>query len=70
MKVENLESEREVQSTEAIVTYGGVIDYEENVTNKPKLNGRTIIGDIKEEDPNVQAIDLAELNAIFNSIFN
>lgn len=70
MKVENLESEREVQSTEAIVTYGGVIDYEENVTNKPKLNGRTITGDMKEEDPNVQAIDLAELNAIFNSIFN
>lgn len=55
--------------TEKIVTYDGQIDYEKNIINKPTFNGKEMVGDIQEEDPTVQPIELAELNDIFNSIF-
>ncbi len=54
---------------EQVVGYQGNVDWEKNVINKPTFNGKEMIGDITEEDPSMQAIDLAELNTMFNSIF-
>ena len=54
---------------EQVVGYQGNVDWEKNVVNKPTFNGKEMIGDITEEDPSMQAIDLAELNTMFNSIF-
>lgn len=69
MNIDNLEITKKVSSSEAIVTYSGPIDYEENVINKPLLNGKTIVGNMTEDDPTMQPMDLIELNNIFNSIF-
>ena len=55
---------------EQVVTYDGNVDYEKNVINKPKLNGKEIVGDMTEEDPNVQPIELNELSNIFDTVFN
>ena len=44
---------------------GGTCDYEK-LENLPELDGRTIIGNINEEDPTVHAITLAELAELFN----
>lgn len=55
---------------EQIVTYQGKIDYEKNVVNKPTLNGKELVGDVTEEDPSVNAIELEDLSNMFNSIFN
>lgn len=55
---------------ERVVTYDGPVDYEKNVVNKPRLNGKEIVGDIEEEDPTMEAISLEELNSIFNSVFD
>lgn len=54
---------------EQVVTYQGNVDWEKNVINKPTFNGKEMVGNVEEEDPSVQAIDLAELNTMFNSIF-
>ena len=55
---------------EKVVTYQGEVDYEKNVVNKPTLNGKEIVGDMTEDDPSMVAIDLADLNNMFKSIFN
>lgn len=55
---------------EKVVTYGGKIDYEENVINKPKLNGVEISGDMLEEDPNVKPIGLEDISNMIDSIFD
>ena len=55
---------------EQIVTYQGQVDYEKNVVNKPTLNGKELVGDVTEEDPSVNSIDLTELSNMFNSVFN
>lgn len=55
---------------EKVFSYMGDIDYEKNVINKPKLNGKTIIGNIEEEDPSMQPIELKELNKLFDEVFN
>ncbi len=55
---------------EQVVTYDGNVDYEKNVINKPRLNGKEIVGDMTEEDPNVQPIELNELSNIFDTVFN
>lgn len=55
---------------EKVVTYGGKIDYEENVINKPTLNGVEISGDMLEEDPNVKPIGLEDISNMIDSIFD
>ena len=55
---------------EQVITYDGNVDYEKNVINKPRLNGKEIVGDMTEEDPNVQPIELNELSNIFDTVFN
>ena len=54
---------------EKVVSYSGEVDYETNVINKPTFNGKELVGDVVEDDPNMQAISLEELNNMFNSIF-
>ena len=44
---------------------GGTRDYEK-LENLPKLDGQTIIGNMQEKDPTVQAISLEELAGLFN----
>lgn len=63
-------NKRDVKLNEKIVSYNGQIDYEKNVINKPKLNGKEIVGDMVEDDPNVKPIELTDLSNMFNSIFN
>jgi hypothetical protein len=55
---------------EKVVTYGGKIDYNENVINKPTLNGVEISGDMLEEDPNVKPIGLEDISNMIDSIFD
>ncbi len=55
---------------EKVVTYGGKIDYNENVINKPTLNGVEISGDMLEEDPNVKPISLEDISNMIDSIFD
>lgn len=54
---------------EQVVGYQGDVDWKKNVVNKPTFNGKEMVGDISEEDPSMVAIDLAELNNMFKSIF-
>lgn len=54
---------------EKVFSYQGDIDYEKNVINKPKLNGKVIVGEMEEDDPTMIPIDLSELNDMFNSVF-
>ena len=55
---------------EKVITYGGKIDYNENVINKPTLNGVEISGDMLEEDPNVKPIGLEDISNMIDSIFD
>lgn len=54
---------------EKVISYKGDIDYVESVIHKPTLNGKTIVGDMFEEDPTMIPIDLLDLNKMFNEIF-
>lgn len=55
---------------EKVVTYGGNVDWEKNVINKPTFNGKEMIGDITEDDPSMIPITLSELNTMLNGIFD
>ena len=63
-----LPKKKTAKINEKIVTYGGEVDYEKNVINKPTFNGKELVGDVVEEDPSMVAISLAELNTIMNGI--
>lgn len=55
---------------EKVVTYGGNVDWEKNVINKPTFNGKEMVGDITEDDPSMIPITLSELNTMLNGIFD
>lgn len=38
--------------------------------NKPKLNGNTLVGDVREQDPSVKQIKSADITKIFNEVFD
>ena len=54
--------------SDQIVIYSGDVDYVNNVVNKPTLNGKTIVGNMEEEDPTIQPITLEEINNLFDSV--
>lgn len=69
LNTSNLPQKSKTSINESVVTYGGKIDYETNVTNKPTFNGKELVGNVEEEDPSMVAIDLEDLSNMFNSIF-
>ena len=54
---------------EKVIAYTGEVDYVDNVKNKPTLDGKTIVGDMFEEDPTMQPLELSEINDMFNQVF-
>ena len=55
---------------EKVFSYSGDINYEKNVTHKPTLNGKTIVGDMFEEDPTMIPLNILELNKLFDEVFS
>ena len=45
------------------------IDYN-SLDNKPTINGKPLVGNFNEEDPNVKKIASSDIDAIFNDEFN
>jgi len=68
MDISNLPKKQNVSLNEQVVTYGGKVDYEKNVVNKPTLNGKELVGDITEEDPSMVAISLSDLSSMLDGI--
>lgn len=48
---------------------GGTTDYRQ-LTNKPKINGETLLGNYDEKDPNVIEMSDAEVETLWNEQFN
>lgn len=68
MDISNLPKKQNVSLNEQVITYGGKVDYEKNVVNKPTLNGKELVGDITEEDPSMVAISLSDLSSMLDGI--
>ena len=68
MDISNLPKKQKVSLNEQVVSYGGKVDYEKNVINKPTLNGKELVGDITEEDPSMVAISLSDLSSMLDGI--
>ena len=68
MDISNLPKKQNVSLNEQVITYGGKVDYEKNVINKPTLNGKELVGDITEEDPSMVAISLSDLSSMLDGI--
>jgi len=68
MDISNLPKKQNVSLNEQVITYGGKVDYEKNVINKPTLNGKELVGDIIEEDPSMVAISLSDLSSMLDGI--
>lgn len=47
----------------------GVIDYRDLI-NKPRLNGKTIVDNVNEQDPTVKQITSTSIDKLFNDEFN
>lgn len=68
MDISNLPKKQNVSLNEQVITYGGKVDYEKNVINKPTLNGKELVGDVSEEDPSMVAISLSDLSSMLDGI--
>lgn len=45
------------------------VDYN-TLANKPRLNGKTIVGDVYEQDPSVKQITSTDIDKLFNAEFD